>query len=147
MAQINSKVLHDTLKSALACASTDASRPHLSGVNFVTEGPDTAVVATDGHCLVTILTPWALPKGEVLLPRESVEAAIRLLSAWAKPKTSRPVEFDGRSLNGMALATSDERFPLYKRVIPEPCETPTKRVGLNVHLLAKAAKEIGRAHV
>lgn len=146
---MDSKILHDTIKAALSCASTDGCRPHINGVLLdCTTRDRCTLVATDGNCLVAIETDWQLGTADILLPRDSVQELLRLLAPLARPKTARDVDFNGTSLDERKLATTDERFPPYRQVIPQEPPTQTApRVGLDVHLLSRVAKIFDRGAV
>lgn len=142
MTDINSKALHDTFKSASHVASSDNTRPHLSGILLdCTTRPPCTVVATDGHSLVSIETDWNLGSADILLSAEGVKDLLYQLAPFAKLKTARLVSFDGTSLEGRPIATSSERFPSYRQVIPSTdSKDRTPYVGLSVSLLARTAK-------
>lgn len=142
MTDINSKVLHDTIKAAFYIASSDNARPHISGILLdCTTRSLCTVVATDGHSLVSIDTDWSLGGADMLLSAEGVKDLLYQLAPLAKPKTARLVSFDGTSLDGRPIATSSERFPPYRQVIPSTDNKDRAQyVGLSVSLLTRTAK-------
>lgn len=94
------------LKAALLAAGKKDKRYYLNGVVISTKH----IVATDGHRMNVIAHGGEWPHGEVKIPREAVEMAVKL-----KLKT---VDVTPEAIGPIAFTPLDGKFPDYTRVMP-----------------------------
>jgi hypothetical protein len=134
--EVNSRDLHDTIKTALTFAHDDSTRTY-HGVLIERSGE---IVATNGHMLIVIESGWSFSRS-VLLPRGQAMDAVRLMSPLARKNTERLVGFTGDTLDGRVLTCGNSAdFPQWRNVMPEACERPLGRVYVDPAYLAVTGK-------
>ena len=120
---LSSSALSDALRQVVIAASTEESRPILTGVNMATEGDGLRLVATDSYRLAVRDLPGTsfLEEGQnVLVPSTALRELGRLLGG-AEEVTVRLGERDAAfELGGIHLVTRliDGEFPNYRGLIP-----------------------------
>jgi hypothetical protein len=100
------QVKTEHLKAALLAAGKKDVRYYLNGVLI----NNRHIVATDGHRMTVIAHGGEWPHGEVKIPREAVEMAVKL-----KLKT---VDVTPEAIGPIAFKPLDGKFPDYTRVMP-----------------------------
>lgn len=117
------KELAQALRQVVPAASSDDSRPILTGVLLAAEGSGVRLVATDSYRLAVRDLPGAnvLPEGQrVLLPSRALSELTRLLTG-ADELTLRLGERDASFEVGKARLTTrviEGEFPNYRSLIP-----------------------------
>ncbi|MEZ5144480.1 MAG: DNA polymerase III subunit beta [Acidimicrobiales bacterium] len=120
---LSSTALADALRQVVVAASTEETRPILTGVNMATEGEGLRLVATDSYRLAVRDLPGTsfLAEGQsVLVPSTALRELGRLLGG-ADDVTVRLGERDAAfELGGVHLVTRliDGEFPNYRGLIP-----------------------------
>jgi|DewCreStandDraft_2_1066082.scaffolds.fasta_scaffold00219_31 DNA polymerase-3 subunit beta len=84
--RLPAELLRAMIRQTIFACSTDETRPHLTGVNFVVSGLDARMVATDGGRLALRKTTLhEVPEGtlNVILPQKAMHELIRALGGVA----------------------------------------------------------------
>ena len=137
LASVSARSLAPLLDALLAHASTDNTRPHISGALLKVEEGRIVGVATDGHRLILARIPTVGTvngTADMLVSRESLEsmrstvkAAVKAAGRKADPQADIAFKAQSMGLACGALSVScarvDERFPPYTQVIPDYART------------------------
>jgi len=137
IASVSARNLAPLLDALLTHASTDNTRPCISGALLKVEDGRLVGVATDGHRLIVARIPTVGTvnrAAEILVSRESLEsmrstvkAAVKAAGRKADPQADLAFKPQSLGLACGALSVScarvDEHFPPYTKVIPEYART------------------------
>lgn len=134
---ISKDILVNNLSLVLFAASSDETRPVLTGVNFVTSGEGVNLVATDGFrlSLLRVEKQIALPLPSLILPADFLDNLLRFLKTEAKNKKTT-INFGYSKSEKVIVFQTEENefysrliegdFPQYEKVIPEGVKTKIK---------------------
>lgn len=126
-----------TLKALLLCAAKNDVRYFLNSILLESSGGTLRAVSTDGNCILVVdLGPTDIPAGAVIVPRASVELAIK---AAGKAKC---VMYTPDTLAGIPFTAVEGKFPDWRRVIPRAPLSEAEQFGYSVNgeILARAQK-------
>ena len=132
--------------------TSEDTRYFLNGAQLVLEPDAITMVATDGHRLAYIKiaeSPGRKAKGDVLLPRKTLNEVARLIDGADNVEFSQGENhiFLRAGTRLLISRKIDANFPAYERVIPK---TNDKIIVFDRDRLSAAVRrvrQIGRAHV
>jgi DNA polymerase-3 subunit beta len=124
--------------------TSEDTRYFLNGAQLVLQPDSMSMVATDGHRLAFVRvheSPGKNAKGEVLLPRKTLNEIARLIDGvehieFSQGENHLFFKADGRLLISRKI---DANFPAYERVIPK---TNDKRIDFDRDRLAAAIRRV-----
>jgi DNA polymerase-3 subunit beta len=124
--------------------TSEDTRYFLNGAQLVLQPDAMSMVATDGHRLAFVRvheSPGKSAKGEVLLPRKTLNEIARLIDGVETIEFSQGENHLFFRAGGRLLISRkiDANFPAYERVIPK---TNDKRIDFDRDRLASAVKRV-----
>jgi DNA polymerase-3 subunit beta len=124
--------------------TSEDTRYFLNGAQLVLEPDSMSMVATDGHRLAFVRvheSPGKSAKGEVLLPRKTLNEIARLIDGVETIEFSQGENHLFFRAGGRLLISRkiDANFPAYERVIPKAND---KRIDFDRDRLASAVKRV-----
>jgi DNA polymerase-3 subunit beta len=124
--------------------TSEDTRYFLNGAQLVLEPTSMSMVATDGHRLAFVRvmeSPGKTGKGEVLLPRKTLNEVARLVDGSDAVEFSQGENHLFLRAGGRLLISRkiDANFPAYERVIPK---TNDKRIEFDRDRLAAAVRRV-----
>jgi DNA polymerase-3 subunit beta len=124
---LQKKFLTENLPFILFTASTDDSRPVLTGINFVVSEDELIIVSTDGFRLSLLKEPQKGTFSNMIIPADFLQEVIKNV------KNAKEVSFTHSSKEQIVLFTVgdeeyysrliDGEFPPFERVIPSEKKT------------------------
>lgn len=136
---LDASALATMFDAVTKAASTDDSRPTLTGVEFSAEGGSLHLAATDGYRLATWRTSDPFSESSFIVPAKSLAELARIAPksgevSLAFDDTRMLATCDGVTLNSQLIAA---RFPDYRAIIPKERNTT---VTVNAGALRKATQ-------
>jgi DNA polymerase-3 subunit beta len=123
----NTKLFVDQFEKAKRFASTDDLRPAITGINLAFNSGKLEICATDGHKLyVANFDVTGNDEDGGLICKTIVSTVLSAIKTVFSISILRGVQYALFEVNGNIRITSriiDERYPNYKAVIPEHCQS------------------------
>lgn len=141
--KLDAKLFGQALHQVTPAASTDDSRPILTGVFFEAEGEGLRMVATDSYRLAIRDLPGVSlgETGSVLIPASALRELHRLIGS-ASEVTVRFGERDATFEVGNTILTTrliEGEFPAYRNLIPA---SPPQRLTVGRSVLSDAVRRV-----
>ncbi len=145
---VDPAVLKRLIQQVVFAASTDESRPTMTGVLTKLDGDTITMVATDGFRLSVrkgkLKEPVAEPK-QILIPAKAIAEVGRVIGDQEEPVAISVTPSHGQVLFHLTnvdivAQLIDQKFPNYEHIIPKKHET---RTILNTADLLKACRQAG----
>ena len=125
--KISTSFFNKTLPQVLFSASTDDSRPVLTGINFLTQDNDLLMVSTDGFRLSLIKKSKDIEIPEILIPGRFLEEVLKEAKeekdiAFHYSEDEKTVLFKVGDTNFYTRLIEGE-FPAFEKVVPSESKT------------------------
>jgi DNA polymerase-3 subunit beta len=125
--KITTKFLQENIPLVLFTASSDDTRPVLTGINFIASDDELIIVSTDGFRLSLIKTKQTSDMPSMLIPSDFLSELLR----YSKDEKEVQFAFSREEKTAMFSLTDTEfytrliegEFPPYDRVIPAETKT------------------------
>jgi len=143
------------LEAAFSCAgAANLGRPTLEAVRVLVRDGRVRMAAADGFRLAEVVSESEqTAEIDILIPRESVQAALKMLTGHKK-NAGATVEItagrvavidpDANLIASLAFTPTEGSFPNYEQLIPPVRDVDYSRFAMNGKFLAEVGKIVGK---